>query len=344
MSSPVGNIISRALRKENDKVNVITYPTHERFQSNMSKCNATFYMIHGTPGVKENGWLSQYAPMPRNHILLPKSQDPLQSLPPDVDFHCILSQHKFGQFQTAKQLSKLLHIPLISLEHTWFMPEWNDQRKQELKSMRGDYNIFISEESRDAWGWDENEAEVILHGVNTDIFKPMPRVNKEYDVISVVNDWINRGNILGFDIWQDVVQNNFKWLVRGDTRGLSTAPQNVFELLTNYNSSKVFFNTSRYSPIPSVVLEAMACGLPVVTTDNCLITNLIKDGYNGFKTNDPKIMKEKIQWLLDNPDQAKEIGINAQKTIEEKFNLNVFTENWNNVLYRAANSIYDFRS
>lgn len=344
MSSPVGNIISRALRGEKDRVNVITFPTHERYQSNLAKCNATFYMIHGTPGVKENGWLSQYANMPRNHILLPKSQDPLQTLPPDIDFHCVLAQHKFGQWQTSKQLSKLLHIPLISLEHTWFIPFWDEQRKQELKSLKGDINIFISPQSREAWGWGEDEAEVILHGVDSDLFKPMNHVQKKHEVISVVNDWINRGDILGFDIWQRVVKDNFKWLIRGDTKGLSTAPTNLFELVTNYNESKVFFNTSRYSPVPSVMLEAMACGIPVVTTDNCLITDIIVNGYNGFKTNDENIMREKIRWLLDNPEDAKIIGENARKTITANFGLNQFVTSWDNVLYRAANMRYDWRS
>lgn len=338
--SPVKSIISRALRKEDDRVNVITFPTHERYQSNLRDVNANFYMVHGTPGVKENGWISQYASMPNNHILLPKSEDPLSVLPPDVEFHCVVSQHRFGQYQTAHQLSKILHIPHINLEHTWAMPFWSQQQKDGLRKLSADIDIFISEQSRDIWGWNENNAEVIRHGVDTNLFKPMKHVNKKPQVLSIVNDWVNRGDILGFDIWQKVVKDNFPWLVRGDTRGLSTVPQNTYELVQNYNESSVFFNTSRYSPIPSVILEAMACGLPVVTTDNCLITEVIQDGYNGFKTNDENIMRQKIGWLLENPEAAKQMGENARHTIQQMFPLNVFTSKWESVLYQAANMLY----
>ncbi len=254
MASPVSNIIARASRGEKDRVNVITFPTHERTQSNMANCNAMFYMIHGTPGVKENGWIHQYAQMPRNYVLLPKSPDPLQILPPHVDFHCVLSQHRFGQWQTAEQLSRILHIPHISYEHTIAMPHWSQQQRDELRNMKGDLNVFISPQSRKAWGWDESEAEVILHGVNTQTFKPI-KTQKKKQVLSIVNDWVNRGDILGFDIWQRVVQPNFPWLVRGDTKGLSDVPKNIFELVQNYNESTAFFNTSRQSPIPTVILE-----------------------------------------------------------------------------------------
>jgi glycosyltransferase involved in cell wall biosynthesis len=72
-----------------------------------------------------------------------------------------------------------------------------------------------------------------------------------------------------------------------------------------------------------VVSEALACGKPVIGTKVGGIPDQIIDGYNGFlvKPKDPKEIAEKILWLLEHPEEAKQMGVNGRKTVEEKFNL-----------------------
>ncbi|HMQ30520.1 MAG TPA: glycosyltransferase family 4 protein [Chloroflexaceae bacterium] len=76
----------------------------------------------------------------------------------------------------------------------------------------------------------------------------------------------------------------------------------------------------------STLLEGMAMGKPVVATRIKLIGDFIKDGWNGFlvRPGDPEHMRERIQFLLDNPDEAQRIGENARRTIEERFTLDHF--------------------
>ena len=52
-----------------------------------------------------------------------------------------------------------------------------------------------------------------------------------------------------------------------------------------YKSSSVFLNTSIHSPVPTVLMEAMACGCAVVSTDNCMIPEIIEHGVNGLLAN-----------------------------------------------------------
>ena len=72
-----------------------------------------------------------------------------------------------------------------------------------------------------------------------------------------------------------------------------------------------------------VVSEALACGKPVIGTKVGGIPDQIIDGYNGFlvKPKDPKEIAEKILWLVEHPEEAKQMGINGRKIVEEKFNL-----------------------
>jgi glycosyltransferase involved in cell wall biosynthesis len=73
-----------------------------------------------------------------------------------------------------------------------------------------------------------------------------------------------------------------------------------------------------------VVSEALACGKPVIGTKVGGIPDQILDGHNGFlvKPKDPKEIADKILWLLENPDAAKQMGLNGRKIVEERFDIN----------------------
>jgi|TARA_Y100000401_G_C8320969_1_gene225215 glycosyltransferase involved in cell wall biosynthesis len=64
-----------------------------------------------------------------------------------------------------------------------------------------------------------------------------------------------------------------------------------------------------------------------------MIPEIIDHGKNGLISNDANDLRAMLESLLKNPDMARELGKNAQKTIREKYNLTQFVENWNNLLY-----------
>ena len=84
-------------------------------------------------------------------------------------------------------------------------------------------------------------------------------------------------------------------------------------------NSDVFIFPTRYEPFSLVILEAMASGLPVITSkpDFCGAAELIEDGVNGFlmkENTDPYELADIIINLYKNPSLRKRIGENARKT------------------------------
>jgi len=82
----------------------------------------------------------------------------------------------------------------------------------------------------------------------------------------------------------------------------------------------------------------MACGCAIVSTANCMIPEIIENGKNGLISNDPQELRGFLQLLLKDEDLAKELGDNARKTIVEKYNLEKFVDNWNNLLHSTVNN------
>jgi len=322
--NPTEKIISKAnIKTEDIKLNILTFQTHERYEEQLCKTGHNFYAFN-LDGMKQ--WNTKYAPMPENYVLMPESQ-----IFDHVNFDLILSQDRFYQFKTASQIRNQLLIPIVALEHTMLGPHASDASIQYMKSCVGDINIFISDFSRKYVGIEQNSG-IIHHGVNTDKFCNMKQ-DRQKRVLSVANDFINREYCLNFTGWQRITEN-FDVTVRGDTPGLSEAA-NPEELVELYNTHLVFLNTTTHSPIPTVVLEAMSCGCAVVSTATCMIPEIIENGKNGFISNDEQELKDRIQYLFDNPEEAKKMGENARQTILEKFNLDRFVKDWNKVFYKC---------
>jgi hypothetical protein len=301
----------------------------------MAETGHNFYMWQGK-GIKP--WKLEYSPIPKGHVLL-NSQRENDQIPAHVDIDLVLSQNKFGQFQIAEQISKQLQCPLVSLEHTLPMESWPKAQLVEMRYMRGNINLFISEYSRKKWGWKENEASVVHHGVNTELFSPCLTVKREPRVLSVVNDWIQRDWCCGFKLWQQITnhpESKMPLQVLGDTPGLSTAAESTEHLIQEYRRSRIFLNTSLISPVPTSLLEAMACGCAVVTTSTCMIPEIIKNGENGYISNDPAQLRQYVNKLLSDEKLATELGMAARETVINNFSLDSFVNKWNEVFIQCV--------
>jgi glycosyltransferase involved in cell wall biosynthesis len=95
----------------------------------------------------------------------------------------------------------------------------------------------------------------------------------------------------------------------------------------------VFINTTNFDNTPVSVLEAMALGLPVVSTNAGGLPYLINDGFDGVLVdkNDVNSMSKYIIELIKNSTKAVNLAINARKKVE-KFDWKYVKQQWKNIL------------
>lgn len=95
------------------------------------------------------------------------------------------------------------------------------------------------------------------------------------------------------------------------------------KLLWHYQNSTIFVLPSYYESFPNVILEAMSCGLPIVTTKVCDMPKIIRNGKNGVLVppGNPSALAEAILVLLEDPDLRKKMGKASRERSEAFYSL-----------------------
>lgn len=85
---------------------------------------------------------------------------------------------------------------------------------------------------------------------------------------------------------------------------------------------------------PLVLLEAMEFKLPLITTNEGGITDIVNDSVNGFvcRKQDAKSLSDSIACLLDNKELRVKMGENGYKKFKKQFTLQAFEDNMRRIL------------
>jgi len=104
--------------------------------------------------------------------------------------------------------------------------------------------------------------------------------------------------------------------------------------IPNYlNKLKLLILPSHTEGLPNTVLEAMACGTPVLATPVGAIPNIITDGETGFimEDNSPECIARNIIRALTHP-KLEEIARNARALVEKEFTYQAAVERYRDIL------------
>jgi len=216
------------------------------------------------------------------------------------------------------------------------------------------YDAFVVLTQEDKGYWGELPNITVIPNANSFVInESADLINKQaiavgrYDFQKGFEDLIN--------IWELVHQQEPAWKLniygKGELqskfeqmikeRNLETSIQlcsPIKDIQNAYLTSSMCLLTSKYEGLPMTLLEAQACGLPLIAyACKCGPKDVIQDNVNGYliEEGDQKGMTEKIVFLMQKEDKRKAMGVEAKRlssNFEEEKVMQQWTSLFNKLL------------
>jgi glycosyltransferase involved in cell wall biosynthesis len=144
------------------------------------------------------------------------------------------------------------------------------------------------------------------------------RVSKEKGILTLLKSWKDieiKINIYGDGPLLNKIKKNSKNIQFHGNCSRDLISDEI------HKSKFLIFPSEWFECMPMTILESFRAGTLVLASNIGSIPNIIKDGYNGilFNPNDPSDIKEKVNWVLNNPQKCDEISINAMNDFNNKY-------------------------
>lgn len=103
--------------------------------------------------------------------------------------------------------------------------------------------------------------------------------------------------------------------------------------------AELFVLSSNYEGMPNALLEAMAQGLPVISTNSSeTISTIIKNNENGIivDKNNQKQLTEKMEYILNNKKDSNKLSEKALK-VKKIYIQEAILKKWDNIINEIIN-------
>jgi len=227
----------------------------------------------------------------------------------------IIHAHYWLSGLVAKEISNEFNIPFIFTSHSLgvFLDGYNKERVDCEKIVMTSSNIITASSVfetmliTDTYKVDENKIRKITPGVDRELFSPDLSVKKENIFLSIGRIQEQKGQLETLEFLNNFkkIENDFKCIFIGGPSGkygneyldnlkqtvedfnldkhvkfLDSLPQTkIIELL---NKSKLLIHTSQFETFGLVAIEANTMGVPVLTTNNGSLMEIIENNKNGY--------------------------------------------------------------
>jgi glycosyltransferase involved in cell wall biosynthesis len=163
-------------------------------------------------------------------------------------------------------------------------------------------------------------------GVDEKVFKPLNLKKKKQVLFVAPKDYIFGYDLItkAVNLMPKNIRPEIKIVFGVDKKNRLTDD----EVVREYNQSIASVSLSRLDTFGLVPLEAMACEVPPIALNMPSYREIISDGENGLLCElDPRDLAEKITFLIENPEIAKEIGIRGRKSVLKNWTWDISIKN-----------------
>jgi len=237
----------------------------------------------------------------------------------DLNSFDVIHAHYWLSGLVARQISNELNIPFIFTSHSLgiFLDGYNKERVDCEKIVMTSTNlvtassVFETMLIADTYKIDENKIEKITPGVDREIFIPDLSVEKENIILSIGRIQEQKGQLQTLKFLNNFkkIQNDFKCYFVGGPSGkhgneyleelnqtvkdfnldkhvkfLDDLPQT--EIIELFKKAKLLIHTSKFETFGLVAIEANTMGVPVLTTNNGSLMEIIENNKNGYLSED----------------------------------------------------------
>ena len=189
--------------------------------------------------------------------------------------------------------------------------------------------VHVTHYNRLMWDNGTTATRVVEHSVSID---PTLRYDgSRPEGIFVVNELKRRGRMAGYDLYESLRAEGLPVTTVGmgsaEVGGIGEI--HYTKLHQRVAEYRFLYSLMRYSSLPLAVIEALTIGMPVVALATTEVPTVIQNGVHGFVSTNPDELRQQMQFLINNPVEARRMGDNARRLARERFSLSRFVDDWN---------------